>query len=442
MKSIESMILTEACTKLVDHYHGLVIDHMKCFPQHEQLFSSLCGDHLFYHIVDDAQTGSQIIHHLNEANMPGEFHFMAANLVARDHEFDKTVMDCLSYSTNFENIFEYIISVGIDKMENDSLAEIVMKNTIQFYQNYRKLLIDSSSCDLERYMLEERMQTVKDDIKIIDNEVKAYSKEAIEKSERQIQLKSLQTDEQCNRTKKQKWIKQKINYQNELNALVIEKAGCEKILHGLFLTQSEQQAIDNTLKNLAEERIISNEKSKQFADISNKLTIATNFFTNKLLKTRNENVSKLLELEKKMKTLEKNESNIDKLNGTLSEIKMNLIKLQQNFDHKTIELNKLKEDIKTLTDKLQEINSKMIGLNNAKSKLTFERKKFRNGIENLLKRFKTTSIDSEEIIYTEDEVSFCFTLLLYFILFHHKINDSIFSYSFSVIVKNFTIRNQ
>lgn len=444
MKSIEAIMLTEACTNLVDHYHGLVIDHMNCLPQHEQLFSSLCGDHLFYHIVDDAQTATKIIHHLNEANMPGEFQFMAANLVAHDHDFDKTVMDCLDYSLNFENIFEYIIC-GLDNMENNSLTEIIMKNTIQFYKNYRKNLNDLSSCDLAQYMLNDQMKTITDDIKHIDNELNAHSKKMIEKSKKHLRLQTLQKDEESKQTQKQRWTKQETVFQRELSAMVIEKNEYMAKMDESFLNRCEEDAIDDMIKKIDEENIHFKAMSKRFADISDKSAIANNYLVSELLKTKSENKLNLLKLEEKMKNLDRSESNIEKLSGTLCDIKMNLDRFQKSFDHKMIESKNMKDGIKILTEKLQQINSKSINLNKDKTKLVYERKQFQNEAASLMKRYKTASIDSEEIVYTEDEVSSRFFHIFCFILFVHKFNYSIFLFHFyicSALVENFIIRNQ
>ncbi|XP_055303754.1 structural maintenance of chromosomes protein 3-like [Sitodiplosis mosellana] len=107
-KSMETL-MQKATNELKCRYFGRVIDNFSCDdPVKHELLPNLMGVHLFYHIVDSAETATQILSRLNAANLPGEVNFFALDIID-SYEFDENdVVSSLTFDAKFQKVFEKI----------------------------------------------------------------------------------------------------------------------------------------------------------------------------------------------------------------------------------------------------------------------------------------------------------------------------------------------
>lgn len=382
---------------------------MKCDESVERYCSSLCGVRLFYHIVDDAQTATTLIRHLNEAQMPGEWQFMALNLVENDREFDeRKLLEHLEYPEGFGNIFEYILAVGSMEMRSsaqDSSDSPRMSENMRLFRNFREYQRELSSLDLEQSSLDDQFNSIQQEIRTVDSEMKSRKTMLTHISKAKAKLKTLAWNEQILETRKQKMMKQQTKCQEELDSLMKEKDSLET-QHALPLFTKEEAAVIGDLRaRIVNKTDTLEHHSKRLEVTRKKVQFAQHFGENELLKTRTENAEKLKSIEEKTSALSKIETKIQDLADKAADSRRYHDRLRATCSNRIDESKIVQILLNEELVKRREINEQSVKLANQKYEAVSARKKCDAEVNALKKRYKNTSVDSEEIIFTKEEVT-------------------------------------
>lgn len=107
---------TECPAHLKRQYHGMVIENFTCDPELCAPISAMFGNFLFYHIVDNSSTASEILKLYDASEYKGKVFFFALNVMADivPNVDPPPFLTTLTYAAKYEQVFRLIC----DEMPN------------------------------------------------------------------------------------------------------------------------------------------------------------------------------------------------------------------------------------------------------------------------------------------------------------------------------------
>lgn len=324
---------------LKQRYFGLVIDNFTCNDAiMGKSLATLMGEYLFYHIVDTAQTASQIISELNAAGLPGEVNFIVLNLIKTNENGENDGITRLSFDAKYQKVFEKICSEmplnlkDLEEKSNEGLdaasllpdvmeengALIVINsatdiNSMELYQQQQNLLEldESNRYELKEvsYRMDTAIQSFNETSELLDKQNATISsiqhvQSSLSQTNNLIQL--CETRIQSKQTEVQK-------YEAKVKELTDTKNRYEEALQTDLLLEQETKAIETVQVAISGKKMELQQVNAEIKKLQTKRDNISQFFEQSL-------ASRYTALEEKSQRHYNNEAELSRKEQELVEV--------------------------------------------------------------------------------------------------------------------------